>query len=63
LKEDLEWKPREFTLKLVTSFLRKKDDGIIGQLVKDKKFVELLREVQKDLDKGFSTVNKKFAKR
>jgi hypothetical protein len=64
LKEDLEWKPREFALKLVTSFLRKKNYRVImDQLAKDKKFVELLREVQKDFDKGFSIVNKEFAKR
>lgn len=63
LKEDLEWQPREFVLKLVTNFLRKKDDGVImGQLAKDKKFLELLREVQKDFDKGFSAVNKLYTK-
>lgn len=63
LKEDLEWQPREFALKLVTSFLRKKSDAVImGQLAKDKKFVYLLREVQRDFDKGFAAVNKIFAK-
>lgn len=63
LKDDLEWQPREFALKLVISFLRKKGDAVImGQLAKDRKFVYLLREVQKDFDKGFFAVNKIFAK-
>jgi predicted transcriptional regulator len=63
LIEDLEWQPREFALKLVTSFFRKKGGGVIlGQLAKDKKFVHLLREVQKDFDKGFSAINKIHSK-
>ena len=58
LKEDLEWQPRVFAFELVTSLL-KKDGGsvIVGQLAKDKKFVKLLREVQKDFEKGFIAVN------
>ena len=63
LIEDLEWQPREFALKLVTSFLRKKGGEItVCQLAKDKKFVHLLREVQKDFDKGFSAINKIHSK-
>ena len=50
--------PRVFAFELVTSLL-KKDGGsvIVGQLAKDKKFVKLLREVQKDFEKGFIAVN------
>ena len=54
LKEDLEWQPRAFAFRLIT---KPPDRVIIGQLAKDNKFILLLKEVQKDFDKGFTAFN------
>jgi hypothetical protein len=58
LKEDLEWQPRIFAFELVTGFLKKEGGRyVVGLLARDRKFVKLLREVQKDFAKGFTVVD------
>jgi hypothetical protein len=57
MKEKLEWQPKSFAFELLTRRLKEaRGNTIIGRLAKDKKFVGLLREVQKDFEKGFIAV-------
>jgi hypothetical protein len=55
LKEDLQWLPRAFAFELVTKRL---NGIIIGQLAKDKKFILLIKQVQRDFDKECDAINK-----
>ena len=57
LFEDLQRQAKIFAFRLVTDIPKQKGGGtVLPMLAKDKKFLKLLTEVHRDIDKGFNAV-------
>jgi predicted transcriptional regulator len=55
LKDSLRWQAKVLAFRLVTET---NDPARLGSIVRDNRFMKLLREVHKDFDKGFIVVSK-----
>ena len=55
LEDDLRWQAKVLAFRLVTET---NDPSRLGSIVKDNRFMKLLKEVHEDFDEGFVTVSK-----